>query len=83
MKKFWLILTVTLTAIILITAVFCYSYIHRNDKKFWINEKSGVVHNSSCMHFKNKKETQLVVKIPDDATKYRDCKICGGRIKKK
>lgn len=83
-KKNHIIITaVTVFIIFAIIALICYRHAHRNDHKYWINHRSGVIHNSKCSHFKKQLEKKLTEKLPDPQnTFYRDCRICGGRIKK-
>ncbi len=57
-------------------------YISKNKiqaQKYWINSKSGVLHNSSCRWFGNTQNGYFTEKELG-----RDCKICGGayRIQK-
>ena len=55
-----------------------YAYKHRYDGMYYVNWRSGVVHNWTCRHFRNanpsfyKKEMPLHVDL-------KDCKSCKGR----
>ena len=55
-----------------------YAYKHRYDGMYYVNWRSGVVHNWTCRHFRNadpsfyKKEKPLQVDL-------KDCKTCKGR----
>lgn len=80
-KKNHIITTaVTVFIIFAIIALICYRHAHRNDHKYWINHRSGVIHNYRCRHFDGKLDDQLTDHLPDAGdTFYRDCRICGGR----
>ncbi len=83
LKKNQVIITVTVLLLFAIIALICYRHAHRNDHKYWINHRSGVIHNYRCRHFDGKPDNQLTDQLPSatDAS-YRDCRICGGRAPK-
>lgn len=82
-KKNQVIIIVTVLLFLAIIALICYRHAHRNDHKYWINHRSGVIHNYRCRHFDGKPDNQLTDHLPDAGdTFYRDCRICGGRAPK-
>ena len=76
-----IIIIITLMTVVTLTAI--YRHKHRNDGKYWINFRSGVIHNHRCMHSRKRYDEELAYAIPDRAKTFRNCRICGGINPKK
>lgn len=56
-----------------------YLDLHRFDHLFFINRRTGVVHNYKCQHFRDGQECDYIKLEELKHPKLWDCRICGGR----
>jgi hypothetical protein len=83
-KKKYIILIIVILLLSAVGFAFWHHRVHQYDGMFWLNRRSGVLHNHTCKHFKNRQPEELSPWKDIESFQYRNCRMCkGDRIRQK
>ncbi len=77
-KKKYIISVIVLLFVVAAGSVLWYRRVHQYNGLFWFNRRSGVLHNHTCKHFKNRQPEEYSPWKEIDGKEHRNCRICKG-----
>ena len=76
--KYIIISILVLLFVVAAGSAFWYHRVHQYDGLFWLNRRSGVLHNHTCKHFKKRQPEEYSPWKDVESFLYRNCRQCKG-----